>query len=368
MNKKQKELLISLGINAEISLKNITRIGSKNVKDGWWVRINRDGKRISQTFSDEDYKNTFFALRAAAIFRDDFKSKKIINNSGYFHVSISIYTAKKYPMLRVHYNSEEKAFSISTCGYLSALRDGMRWLNNKDNTLYTKREKLNLDIGLIYLNKNLDFEKYKEILEKTIFDKANGGLYYEPENKKKTILLLCDKNSEVISKNSNFTYNEYVKDTLKFISKSGYNFQIENDNYTCKEDEYYSVFRVEHNTLSKEFCFRLRKLIDFSKKEFYTIEKTALFFKDIYKDNPTVKKDIINKIPNFQTKEELNKYLLSEKEKYTLEKKDLVRKRDNNKDNQEYLKRKNKQIGYLGKVIHDHERLIMWNMNHSDLK
>ncbi|WP_152184676.1 hypothetical protein [Sulfurimonas indica] len=362
MKEKNKKLLESLGIFADIDLKNITRVGSSRTRDGWWLRISRDGETISRVFSDDDFGNPFLSLQAAVKLREKFKPKKTTSNTGYMSLFISVYS-KKSPMLRVSYKNEAKAFNIMDYGYIFALKEGMQWLNNKDETLYNKKIKLNIDKGLTYLNKNMDQKKYLRLLEKTFLYKKSDGDYYVPKNRRRTLLILANQHSQVIRKDISFTYSEYVKNTLKYVRKAGFDFQVENDNFKYDKDDYYAVVLAEHNTSSKEFCFRVRKLVDFSKKEFYTIKKSASFFKTIYKDNPTVKKDIINIIPDFQTKEEFDKYLHDEKVKKIAEKKELLRKKNANKSNVEYAKRKDKQIGYISKIIHDYDRLINWLSN-----
>ena len=359
---KNKELLKSLGIFTDFNLKNITRIGSKKVNDGWWVRISRDGVKTSKTFTDEEHGGAYFSLKQAVLYRDRFAPQKAKSNTGYNNLSISIYGNNKSPMVRASYKSEEKSFNISSYGYGSALKEGMQWLNNKDDSMYGVKIKINLDAGLTYLNKKLPMEQYLPILEKTILYQNSDGDYYIPKKRQKTILILTDKNSNVISKDKNFTYNKYVKDTLKHIHKNGFDFQIENnDDYSFDEKDYYAVVKVSHNTSSKEFCFRVGKLVNMSKKEFYAIQKTAPFFKTIYKDNPNVKKNIINIIPDFKSIDELQKYLLKKKEELKSEKRELVRKKDANRNNKDYAARKDKQIGYVTKEICDYDRLYKWS-------
>ena len=121
---------------------------------------------------------------------------------------------------------------------------------------------MQLDKGLSNLNKKLDFNDYSKILEKTLIHKASYGEYFKiliP--KKKTIFILTDKNSNVISKDPSFTYNDFVKSTLKKIRKNGFDFQIEDIDYEPIKNEYYAVFPVAQHISSKEFCFRVGKLM-----------------------------------------------------------------------------------------------------------
>lgn len=358
---KQNNLLKSLGIHTDINLKNITRIGNDRVKDGWWVRIARDGKKISETFSDEDYNNNpYLSLKEAIRLRDNIDPKQVMSNTGYHHISISKYDDGRHPFVRANFiRGEEKSFNIASYGYCFALKEAMRWLHDKDEKLYKETIKLETSKGLTYLNKNIDFDKYCKILEKTLLDLQNGGGVYSPQNKKKTLLIISDKKSKVISKNKDFTYNDYVKNTLKFLRRNKFNFQIENDDFEYNEKDYYAVVKVGHNTSSKEFCFRVRKLIDHS-KENYVIQKTAPFFKTIYTDEPNIKKSTIDKIPNLQTKSEVKEYLLEQRELKIAYKKELIRKKNSNLDNVEYAKRKDKQIGYITKEITDYEKLLNW--------
>ncbi len=157
-----------------------------------------------------------------------------------------------------------------------------------------------------------------------------------------------------------FTYSDYVKRTLRDIRKNGFDFQIEELDYECCRDDYYAVYDITPQIGSKEFCFRVKKLIEFSSKEHYTILKTTPFFKTIYKENKTVKKELINIIPDFQKSSELIEYLLQQKEKNIAEKKELIRKKNANLDNVDYSKRKDKQIGYFTKIIADYDRLLAW--------
>lgn len=364
MTSKHQELFSSLNIEP-VNLKNITRINSKEVSSGWWVRIKRDGNKISKVFSDSKYNNNpSLSLVEAIKLRDSQEPKEINTNTGYKHIFIVIQTkkSKKHPILRASHKDQEKAFSIETYGYLSALVNCIDFLYSvEDKFYYDFNTKLDLDKGFSWVNKNIEFDRYMKILNKTLIDKNSYGEYYKKKIKKdKTILILADKNSNVISKDNTFTYNEHVKDTLKFVRKKDFSFQIESLDYTHEPKDYYAVFQVLTSTSSKEFCFRVRKLIDFSSDKKTVIQKTAPFMKMIYEDNYKVRKEIIDKIPDFQKQEELTEYLEVEMTKCKKEKSELIRKKNDNLENIDYCQRKDKQIGYLTKVINDYKRLSSW--------